>query len=230
VVRWYQTPVQPALPGRIYLWLKSRKQTDDQPLCTILCRRPVEQVDQNTTRIPFYAVRWDGVATSKVMPITLRSLRSTRWLLDSASAGLVEQAGPYPEVDVVGKWMMPVTMPFGSNIILREELNSKKPAFTKLWDDQIQGWRFTLQATADDMLPAEVELTVQNGKLEDDWQFEASVPLVARPVRGQANEIIWTVQLAKPVKRFQIIMKPARSNNLQAPVISFPAWPGMVSP
>lgn len=232
VVRWHQTSVQPAVPSRLYLWLSGKNQSDQVPLCSILCRRPFEQMDNGRSRIPLYAIRWDTATAEKSMPITLRNLRSNRWLLDSSSPGLVEQSGPMLNAEMFSQWMMPMTMPFGSAIVLREEPGSNRPSFTRQWDENDKCWRFTLQAATDDTLSAELEFAVQNCKLEDDWQIEASVPLVARPVHGQANEIIWSVQLAKPVKRLQIISKPFcnTGDNLQSPIISFPAWPGLVSP
>ncbi|MBL8823431.1 MAG: DUF308 domain-containing protein [Planctomycetia bacterium] len=232
VIRWHQTAIQSSGPSQLFIWLSGKSKSEQQNLFTIRSSIPIEHMDKNRVRIPLFAIRWDGISIQEHLPITLRNLRPYRSQLASYSPGLMEHWGPHLETNILGQWSLPISMPFGSMIVLQEESRKQSPTFTKLWDNAEKCWRYTLQASTDETLPAELELMIQNGKIEDDWQFEANVPLVSRPVRGQKAELVWALQLARPVKRLQIKMKPAaRSEGKQVePVISFPAWSTLVSP
>lgn len=231
VVRWHQSSAKGLEPSQLVIWFSTNTRQGNQARCTVRSKRPLEFGDGQTLRLPVHQIKWDGAVDTSI-PLQLRSSRAGKISVQQES-GLVPQTGPWAG-DCIARFQVPVGVAAGASITVQEVNPALLPKVTAAWDHSSgePRWMLTIQAAGDGRLPTLIEMNVQQGLLEQNWQFDAAMAMSVRPVRGVDANLQWNVQTGKPISKLMIRCIPLRdpSGKLVVPIVNFPAWPGLAIP
>ncbi|HQR07083.1 MAG TPA: hypothetical protein PLN21_09685 [Gemmatales bacterium] len=230
VARWFQTPARPGEPSQLSIWFSTGSGLTQDTTFTVIARQPVELNEEQRIRLPVFQIKWDGTSQGATS-LKLLSIRPEKIIAIQPSAALKGIPGPWNDRELIAAYELPQTLPVGKAILLQEENAQLLPKASAAWDNT-QGeprWVLTITAPGGGLLPAQIDMLSLNGQLEQNWQFEASVPLVFRPSRSLGSAILWSMQSSKPVNKVQIKCYPLRDaqGKILSPTVSFPAWPGI---
>jgi len=231
VARWYQTPAAPGEPSQLSLWFSSGSGQTQEASFTLIARQPVEMNEGQQLRLPVYQIKWDGITREQTL-LKLFSTRPGKITSVQSSSAMKSMRGPWMENDLIAAYELPASLPGGVAITMQEENPLLVPKAVAAWDNSQSEprWVLTITAPAGGMLPAQMEILALDGQLEQNWIFDAAAPLAFRPTRSTGSAIAWSMQLSKPVNKLQIKCYPLRDAQGKPipPLVSFPAWSGMV--
>lgn len=229
VASWQQTQSKPGEPSQLMIWLTASP-IESAVSCTILARRPLEQPDSNTLRVPLYRIQWEGHASAFTL-VSVVQQRPDSVTLQSVPAELLPLTGPWPNSNQLGVWKLPARMPAGLALLFHQKNQQQHPRLQSTLERQGSEtyWKLTLTAPAPALLPTEIEMVVPHGGLEQLWQFETSLPSIARPSRVAEGSLRWTIRMNQPVPSLTVkcLLKHDATGKPIVPSVSFPNWPGL---
>lgn len=230
VSRWFQTTARPGESSQLSIWFSTENGPPQATSFAVVARQAVEMNEEQSIRLPVYQIKWDGTSQGPAS-MKLLSNRPEKIRGIQSNAVLKGIPGPWNEKEMLAAYEIPSVLPAGAAILLQEENVQQVPKASAIWDNTTDEARWVLTITAPNagMLPAQIDMLSLNGQLEQNWQFEASVPLAFRPSRSLGSALLWSMQLSKPVNKLQIKCYPLRDAHgmVIQPVVSFPAWSGM---
>ncbi|MFT3879614.1 MAG: hypothetical protein QM703_08140 [Gemmatales bacterium] len=230
VSRWFQTTDKPNEPSQLSIWFTPGNRQSQEATFSIVARRPIDVNDEQRIRLTIKQIKWDTTISQPTV-LKLFNNRSGKVINIQSNTLLRSIPGPWDDSTLIAAYELPASLTPGSAILLQEENVLLMPKASLAWDYSMaeKRWVLTLTAPAGSMLPTQIDMLALNDHLEQNWQFEANVPLSFRPTRSLGRAILWSLQLSKPVNKVQIKCYPlrdAQGKSIQ-PTVSFPAWQGM---
>jgi hypothetical protein len=228
--RWHVTPQPtPGQPGRLEVWLRAREVAEAEPVTLTVIAQPIREAPvSEQLSLPLSRLRWDHAPA--MTSLTVYSAQGNLVEAIQPPLNLTPRRGPWPDPAVIAEYLLPADLPTGQSLTVhvRTKKQPSSPVAELRRDVESFVWTVAVGGGTTTLGPG-LEILVLNGRLEDEWSFQADVPVAAVPRRDGAGHLVWNVQFAKPAARLTIRSRTGMSSAAatQPPTVSILQMPGL---